>query len=575
MFDIDSPGSSVLVPVTGDGDRPSVVGEPYHAAPERLVDRYRDEPLPEFLAGEARDSCGDYAVVDPRGEVTRLVTSPGYAGGYIYEPGGRGEHGPAGPLVATELGDLLERLPGKPPAFDERVLERYVAEGYRGSAHLPLATVFEDVTRLPPASHVELAREGVTAFRTYLPGPRRPGTFGEAIEAAVEHYEDEDVALLFSGGADSTALYAALRATQRTGSCRLMAVETGPGENSVESARSVAASLDAPLEVYDYGWPFEDEALVERIERCLGRDLVDPIEPHYALALGIDGVDRVLSGHNFDQVATVDMRQPDVPRHWAVLLRGNVRPTVFGVARNAQYTDAYIDCPFLRRLYGAIVPGLAGDGVGWDRSIEGYLAGMLSTSVPNLVDRNDDWLAGEVRAYREYAGRVPPRTLVDLLNYHWKLQYWNAVYRTVPAGMPPVDLPSNWGPFLSYYFGRRRGLRAAVSPKPEIHRYVSDRTGRSHRELKYGSFRSARRQRTDRERSGRRLRSRLLERNRERLAPERSAAIPWVRSDSLSTDLDRIYAEVHERVGRRASHGELERAHRLLNLELLLDRVRG
>jgi hypothetical protein len=569
----DNRSSSLLFPVGRADGRPFVVGEPRHETAEGLVERYRGEALAEFLASEALEACGDYVLVDPEGADTRLVTSPGYAGGYVYEPAAGDGRGSGEPLVATELGDLLAELPDGFPGFDEAVLERYVGEENRGFTHLPLATVFDGIGRLPPASHVELARDGVATFRTYLSGRRRPGTFGEAIETAVEHYRDDDVALMFSGGVDSVALYLALRATQRNGSCRLVTVETGPGQNNVEGARATAGALGTSLEVYDYGWPFRDEVVLEGVEECLGRDLVDPFDPHYAISLELDGVDAVLSGHNFDSLATVDMRRPPIPRHWDLLLRRDVTHTVMEVVRNAQFSDAYVHSQGLRRLYGRVVPALVDGDLEPDPSAEGTLLGLLSTSKPNLVRPEDAWLAEEVRAYRDYAGRHPERVLLDMLNYHWHMHYWNKVYRTVPAGTPGVDLPSNWGPLLSYYLGKHRGLEAAVGPKRDIYGYVHDRTGRSHFDLKFGSFRSSPRQLADLRRFRQGLRSRLLERNRERLSPDESTVLARVESGALATRLDRLYGEIHGTIGGELPYDDLKHGHRLLNLELLLDRV--
>ncbi len=80
---------------------------PLHCEPDELIGRCRRLPFEEFLGGEARYDCGNYCLVDSRHDRIRVITAPGYTGGYITLGG-------ESAVVATTFVDAMTAAPHEP-----------------------------------------------------------------------------------------------------------------------------------------------------------------------------------------------------------------------------------------------------------------------------------------------------------------------------------------------------------------------------------------------------------------------------------------------------------------------------
>lgn len=543
-------------------DELRIHGTPLHATHEELINQYKRKSCDEFTKQEAKYSCGNYLLGDFRGDICRIITAPGYAGGYLTRT-------QRGVCLATELGTLLTELPTNQVRFSSARLLKHITQPTRSVPCLPFRTVFENISRLPAGSVFEYTRNGPSRLRTYLPGNDAFGTFSEALEASVQPLQNKSVTVLFSGGVDSTALYSAIATVQPEESCQLAAVNSGPGTNSVERAEAVADRLGKELKVYDCGWPYTSKRVIETIEARFEQDFVDPLEPHFALSMVNDQQDVLISGHNMDALLTINMKRPQIPRWWDLKIRRNPRHTAVQLARNHQYTDRYIETRTLHRLYGAIVPRLFGDDFLSIPGLQGYLKGLLSTGYPNFTrEQSTEVLDTEVSHLYDYAGQAAKREIVDLLNYLGYMQYWNKIYTS--AGCASVVLPTNWAPLLSYAHNRRRTAIDALNPKREVYKYVRECQGRSYYQLAYddyGSFAQnviARREFTEA------MEFPLLEQNRDRLKPDTSRVIELTEGTSVISTLQNEYQKAYERIGTPMSKDTIDHACRLLNLEFLL-----
>ncbi len=547
-----------------DGVR--VFGTPLHASAERLADEYRSRDLTDFLAAEARRSCGSYVLADFAEEGVRLVTSPGYPGGYVAPLGDS-------TVVATVLSRVLESVPRERLSFDADALERYYE---RVELQLPFTSVFESIHRLPPASYIDVDGGSIAEFRHFAGyADERPANLASAFGAIARRVADEDVLLLFSGGVDSTAYYLALDRHRGDGALDLAAVDIGPNANNVPRARRVADAAGATLDVFDYRWPPDSAATLDRLQRNLERDFVNPFAPSNGLAVG-DRYDLVLNGQNTDAVATVDMKRPQLSPGAYLYATRDVGGFAFKVAKNAQFTDPYIESETLRRLYARLALSVRDTDFEADPSAIGYLVGAVSCMRPTFVAPGDDETATEeVGTLLARTRDSNLRTAIDVLNFYYYSHNMSKELTTFPvAAGTRMSLPANWGPLVSYFVGKRRTVRDAVSPKREIYEYVEDRLGRTYQDAAFDSVADRKREMAAESEYKAELPLPLLARYADRLDPDRSLAVSLA-SDEVAADLRTRYDSALARVGDTATYHEARKLHRIVNLEAILSNVYG
>lgn len=550
----DEPGGTMFVcdmncVLTGTpsdvGARPvEVFGVPYHVTTYSLIEAYRQSTLDAFLVNESRHSCGNYVIIDRATkdhEVTRVITSVGYAGGYITETENHVH-------VSTILSPILEKL--TEVTIDPQSLLRY----YRKSATQmdPFSTPFIGVRRLPPAFVYEIRRGRFSRAYSFLCVGRsedEPGDFASALEetmSAIASHEDEAI-LMLSGGIDSTALGVAfdeVRPQEKI--LRAVSVQRANKINNPERAKAVCERLGWDLDVVQAGYPEvglgpnAPSTVVECIEKEMTDDFVIPGNPHRALE---GRAEIILHGQNMDAVATCGMKtgQP---------LRSHERlySAVRRLRRNLQRTHL----------------------AQWYPTYERWLLGMVSTGKPNVIHRGD---RAQVESIVDELRAVVPATLrddhllVDALYFYQYSHSCGKLLSTFPtSGGGSVVMPAMSGPLLTLFLGRRRGIREAVTPKREIYAYVEEKIGGSY----YKMFKNMRASPSSGER--RKAYSPLVKKNRFRLQSRDSVVLKLVEGLSGAKEVEELYETLNRRI---APDGQIDArlrplAERVLNVELLV-----
>lgn len=576
----------------GAHDSVRVVGEPLHESAEDIVDTYRDFTLDEFLASERRQSCGKYVVVDSGG-VDRIdvITSPGYCGGYVASFRDV-------VYVSTLLRDVLSERRRDDVRIDVPALLRYFDrnQAYR----TPFTTPFHDVSRLPGATHLTVTDEGIDSVDCYLSGAAAdssPSSFDGMMDEISDGLDGRDVALLYSGGVDSTALAVAM---MKNGiDFDSVTVDIGPGyKDAPIRARRVADELGFDTEIVEMAAPPEDEHTMDHLIESMRADLVAVRHP--GLALGPDTVDPgtlVLSGQNMDSLVMHNMRNPwystdstkptDIMMHFKNLFDYWLP--------NVQFTDAYIGSEPFRRGYLGIVPVVysllrsrypdagpdrfSDDEILVDPSYRGVLRGMMCQRIPNLIREGferlpprlytefqedlDDLVEEEVDRFREHVTRKEDDETLGLFEYYVYANNSTKQVATSPTpGGGESHLPLSWGPATSFYIGRPNPLRQTLSPKRAVYEYVEEYAGTTHQDL-VGPF--------DYSVGWKQTGSSLLSRHGHLLDPDTSIVCEMSAGEDSSLLAD-VYDHVRDLTARNSfrSGNAMILPHRVLNVELLL-----
>lgn len=541
-----------------------VVGQPFHTSKNDLKNSFRTKSLDAFLKEEIRNSAGSYLIFDSNRD--RLISSPGYAGGYLTT--GRDTY------ISTTLRPLLRQRGYDRLEVNNRVVEHYVKHGL--TSRLPLSSMFTHLSRLPPAVVAAVSEPGAKIQSYASKSSSRPKSFADAIEESVSalSYADDGVTLLFSGGADSTALYCAICETIGTESVDVVSVDIGANTNGTERARTVGTALDIDHQELEFGWPPTGDRVLETIETHLSRDFVNPLAPHHALAADGSLPKTVVSGQNFDAMSTGDMNRPQVsPLHY-ISTRPNLRSAIITTARNFQFTKYYTQSSAIQRAYSAVLPQLRPAESVSDPSPTGYIKGLYSTGFPHVVDASENNLINEeVDRVLDVIGDAPTSLTFDCANYYQYMANSSKVISTQAVQGRTTHLPAMWGPLASYYLGHERGAQTFTNPKHEIYSYIESQTGKSYADLAYPSRGEYRRQLKREEESKQTMVSKLLIRNREAFNRKTSAVIPLVDS-ALADSLRDQYSSYEDAIDSGLSFSELKRANRILNLEMILQSTR-
>lgn len=565
------------------GDRfvpPEVYGHPMHQTVDELIAASGD--LANFLKSEARHSVGNYVVVVPAPFPlgARLITSPGYCGGYIYSDGER-------TVVSTTLYGLLQNLE---LMMDEMALCHFLNHAPKSTFNqYPFSALFKNVVRLPPAAVVELQGGEVVKAHSYMPAyakRSRPKSFAAAIDettAAFASYfkrTGQNPTLMFSGGVDSLAIYLSLRQMMDPKDIRCIVMQHNKA-NGPERATPIARHLGMSLEVWDVD--LDTPSTVAGITEMAKNDIIATASPHLAfIDRSVGG--HVLHGQNMDALANVNMTVLQANKEVGLLSVDKVRAELTE-AQAAKQSETFIaNLPFTadylkdknyqkltQHYYQSLHKGSTRDP---DPGEAGVLRGMISSSHPNLLLkasyplRQIDILNREVeRAMPVIAHYKRTRhELVDHLRYYGYAQIANKrmASMSLPGG-EQMSLAAMSGPIISYFLGRPRSLLDATRPKREIYGYAKTHGGAPYSEM--AAFQKGDVRHVDAESRP----DAYLAANRHLL--DEARVLDRLDSGPVRSHVAKIYAEARAAAGDTLSGSgrySRSRARQLVNLELIL-----
>lgn len=493
-------------PNSGISERVSrIFGAPMSSTRNLTLRHYADRELTEHLAQEGRFSIGNYVLLDNGPKFCRIITSPGYCGGYVYAKNGFF-------VAGTTLVDVLRKIPA-PLKMDPFGLSVFLSQARHSNFHqLPFSTMFEGVYRLPPGAVIEFEEGEIKANYNYMSMASRltpPWSFESAMREVSarlgEHYRRsgvDKVGLMFSGGVDSLIIYLGLREYFPAEKIRCFSVEHSQS-NGPPRALPIAERLGFELEfVPETVW--HETAVVSNTIEMMKKDLTGTRSPHLALmASDLHDID-LLHGQNMDALVNIHMEILQTNLDVGLLSRSRAHSvkTLEGVNRqlssfvgNLQLTDAYLEDEAFQRISADFYalkhsPAKPDPQPGKD----GMLRGMISHQFPNILSPSDfpsDQMTGlnrELALFREHAGHdLSPRMALDMIRYLAHCQIAGKRLSSLPVGQNSrsVLVPMS-GPLLSYYLGKPRDLRDASMPKREIYGLATKLAGSRYKELTAG-----------------------------------------------------------------------------------------
>ncbi|MEZ3115662.1 asparagine synthase-related protein [Halobaculum sp. MBLA0147] len=581
---------------TVDGEY-AVVGTPYHATEEQLIDRYRDS-REDFLASERTQSCGNYLLIDASGDRVTVVTSTAYSGGHLVDCGEELH-------ITDTLSEAVSKVPPAELSVDLNRYRSYVARHLEERP--PLSTVFEQVSRIPPGVVVTGNGHG-WEMQTYISGEGSPESFEEAKGMLLDALADREVILCLSGGADSTALGCFLNESEI--SFRAVTFDFGPGYDPAPVAgRRMAEQLGFDHDVVDSPRPL-DEGSAERIEELMSQDIVPPYSPTYYVSESYADEEEVfIYGQNADNLSMLKMRNQ---RTYQSLSEQSVSQMFGSLARfgvNLPFTRNYTENELFRRLYLLLAPRLyrlgrrvRGDDFpekkynprnyhysekySTDPDEAGIFTGLLTSGRPNYVGSelrfnsdvvseatiteldssfDIDFIREEIERFLRIDAGTNTYETIRRLMYIMNGQNTLAHLSKFPASTgSPVEAPFSWGPSVSYFLSNENRMDRARHPKKEIYDETRSALNQPYHES-IGSL-------PDRSWSESK-RSTLLKRNERLVDPSRSVLLNELGVDSRS--IEKLYREVFEAADSPVftSYPDVYMPIRVLNIELVLSRA--
>lgn len=507
----DIPGQSVEVfqyppAQPGPGAAVEVFGDPLHKTRRKISKECKKQGLDTFLEGEARRSIGNYVVIHRADkDLLRIITSPGYCGGYFTETEGQFAAGTLLSPVLQQIGDAVE--------MDPVGLSLFLSHAPKSNFNqLPFTTMFKDVTRLPPGSVLEVQGGKVVQFRSYLcnadeQGGKRPKTFYGAmseVSQSVQQYFLREThmkaVVMFSGGVDSVAVFLGLREVLPPPMLKLMTMEHS-ASNGPDRALPTAAALGAEIELVPND-VYADGVIYDAIIANMEKDIVAFSGPHLALINRPDTDTIVFHGQNFDALANINMVVLNETQEAGYLSKAGLREAKTehrqqrqheAFLKNIQLTDSYLEDVYFQKLTSSFYAGLNGGGrIDPESGREGLLRGMLSSQVPNMLAPNRmpidqvSYLNQEVARFDAYVGEAAqkPRMALDMMRFLTYSHLANKRIATFGSGqnVRPLLLAMS-GPITRYLLGRPRGLTDASQPKREIYAYAKQLSGLPYRTM--------------------------------------------------------------------------------------------
>ncbi|UFS67579.1 hypothetical protein LO749_15880 [Paracoccus denitrificans] len=581
-----------------------VFGTPIHEDVPQLVDRYLSNDLPGFLAHQARHGIGSYVLADFREGRLRMITGPGYCGGYVRSTS-------EGIIVTTLLRDVMRFSPGELHFNDFSLCYFLSSVPASTFGMLPLSTLFKGVDRLPPASVLEISGGSVTVCRTYLniAELERPASLEEAVLEVAEKYADYyrrsglQPAVMFSGGVDSLLILLAMQQVMDPKDIRIFTVQTmrtHSKTNGHHRAYPVAQNLGLDIEL------IESDSLRSggAVSAILGRmqlDMANTRAPDLAFADHPDIGTLVLHGQNMDALVNNNMLSLQSNLELGYLSNAKVSDLttdelhlkqLTALTRNMRFTDAYLrDAEFQRttvRYFRKMTPNTIADPQAGTTS--GIMRGMIATQYPNLLNQPQKpfsifsqvaEMSSEATRMNGYLGQNATETgLVDLLRFYGYGQIAMKRGCSVPLSSGTrISYAPMSGPLVSYFLGRPRGLLEASQPKREVYALVTKLAGKSYSAMTAWKDVKVRdwlktldaRQSSD-------LRDVLVEARRDLLDPGNSRLLGMLTSKKTRANVETVYKAAttgSDPAQETYSVFNQSIARNLLNIELLLESAEG
>lgn len=508
--DEDVPGQPVetFLATAGQGaDTPSlqIFGDPMHKSRKKLLQEYGQQPLEDYLAAEARNGIGNYVLLDQSGDGLRIVTAPGYCGGYFCARDGRF-------VAGSTLSAVLSDLPGTVEMDPFGICFWFSYAPQSNFNQMPFTTVFKDVFRLVPGAVLEMRNGRVIENYSYLSRPsplKKPISFESAFKdvmAQLARYYGSrgtnKIGVMFSGGVDSLLIYLGLRWKMGVERIRNFSVEFS-GSNGPSRAVPVSNQLDIDLEILpETTWdrPEVQAGIIDMMRQ----EVISARSVHLAL-LGQDLTDTdLLHGQNMDALVNTNMTILHANHELGFLSRAKTRSIKTKAEKvlqyeafltNLQFTDAFLEDPdFQRRTmdFFAHVQGVADTDP--EPGLDGILRGMISRQYPNLLSQGDyphdrmTYLNRELDLFKAHVGSgLSPRMSLDMVRFLTYSHLANKRLATLPVGRNSRSvLVAMSGPLLSYYLGRPRNLLDASVPKREVYDLCRRLAGETYRKLRAG-----------------------------------------------------------------------------------------
>lgn len=558
--------------------RPEIYGSPIHEEVSTLIASAQSD-LKGYLASEIRHSVGNYVLAIPTDDGAKIITSPGYCGGYIYSTVGR--------TVASTTYHGIVNQPGV--MLDEMAICHFLNHAPKSSFNqYPISSLFRDVLRLPPASVTEIRNGEVVSFKSYI-SPyakrERPKSFAQALDETMAAYagffkrKSITPTLMFSGGVDSLVLYLSLRQMMDSADIRCVVMHHNKA-NGPERATPIARHLGMDLEVFNAS-VMNDDASVAAITDMAEEDIIATASPHLAfLAKPRGGV--VLHGQNMDALANVNMTILQANKEVGLLSAEKLRAGLSEEQTAKQHETFLANLPFTaayasdknyqhltQHFYQSLHKGSIRDP---EPGGAGMVRGMISSAHPNLLLKASyplkqlEILDRESARILPFLGKRPAHQTVDLLRFYGYAQLANKRMATLPLpGGEALSLAAMSGPIISYFLGRPRNLIDATRPKREIYAYAKSRAGAAYSEMAAFQKGDVRHAGVEDERDA------YLEANRSLL---RSPCVPdLIENHKVRSHVANMYTglDVNDAEGSRYSRS---RSRQLLNLELIIRRSR-
>ena len=475
-----------------------VYGEPMHATAAEMMSSLRDLGLDDFLRQTARYGVGNFVIVLRDGMRATVVTSPGYAGGYIRQ-------GLREVAIATHLSSALAMVE-EPIEAHPFGMAFYLS--YAPSSNfnmLPFTTMFRDTRRLPGGALLELHGTSLKKFESYLNLPRLMPP-PPSLQAALEETADaitttaarnpsKTVLLLFSGGVVSSVLLALLRNRLAPERLRIVTLEAS-ASNGPPRAVPVARALGVEIETMAAA-DLPTEA-AEALQGMLAVDTPGFVGTHLLLAGQPDLL--IVNGQLLDTLVNGNMQVPGNFHELGLFSDAGLRlvKTAEKVQRrdksligNLVFTDAYLDDPHFQATSSAALaaetPHAQPDHA---PGPDGVLRGIISRRIPNLVSpqrqpvKQGPALTAEISQFDRLIGKgvKTPRMRTDMMCFLAIAQIAHKRLAGAPFGpRSEIVLPAMSGPVLNYLLGRPRGLTEANQPKREIYAAFRALTGQAYR----------------------------------------------------------------------------------------------
>jgi len=544
---------------TGENNNEKYIinGRIFHKSPKNLISDYRSKPLSEYLDFEMRNSAGDYALIENAGKDAVIITSPGFSGGYIQTINNIS--------VGRTLHAVLSDLEREDISFSQKKLQFYI--DHDQTDQLPHSTIFGQIYRLPPGAVMQISDSDIVRKYTYVQnGGYSNNSVGEALEQSVSTLAGEKkVTLMYSGGIDSTALYHSLKEELGEDRFRVVSIDIGPNTNSVSRAKTIGEQYDIPVESVNFGWPPTDSDTRKIINNALSRDLINPLNPHWALHAEKEN-QIAISGQNMDAMLTIDMHRPQITFLNHLLATKDTVGVIKQLLSNLQYTHMYENNEFLKNIYSIVVPKLLGGHLEGVSGRAGYYLGQLSTGHPNIVDEYRAVVQEELEYLSELIEVLDPQ-LVNYIKYQHNAA---KIIGTFSSQGTQVHLPSMWGPVASYCLNKKKSITDAVSPKREIYDYVYNKSGLKHKEIQYQSSREYLSDIEDEKTYKRSMESPILQNNIEYFEVDESYILELM--EDPPTNIKEEYRTAQQNIPKKITLSTISRYHRILNMEKILEK---